>query len=78
MDADGSYPNHPGGFKVLGIIVGVLALVLSLMVLTDPFFGLGLAVALLRLGLIFGGIAAIAARAAGTKMEMPAAPREAI
>ena len=70
---DGSNPNLPGGFKALGIVVGVLALILSFMVLADPLFGLGLAVAFLSIGLIFGGIAAIASGVAGVKMAMPAA-----
>ena len=68
---DGSNPNLPGGFKALGIIVGVLALVLSFLVLADPFFGLGLAVAFLSIGLIFGGIAAVASGVAGVKMAAP-------
>jgi uncharacterized membrane protein HdeD (DUF308 family) len=70
---DGSNPNLPGGFKALGVIVGVLALILSFIVLADPIFGLGLAVVFLSIGLIFGGLAAIASGAAGVKMAMPAA-----
>ena len=70
---DGSNPNLPGGFKALGIIVGVLALVLSFLVLADPLFGLGLAVAFLSIGLIFGGLAAIASGVAGVKMAAPVA-----
>ena len=68
---DGSNPNLPGGFKALGVIVGVLALVLSFLVLADPLFGLGLAVAFLSIGLIFGGIAAVASGVAGVKMAAP-------
>ena len=70
---DGSNPNLPGGYKALGVIVGVIALVLSFIVLADPLFGLGLAVVFLSLGLIFGGLAAIASGAAGVKMAVPVA-----
>ncbi|MEE9592048.1 MAG: DUF308 domain-containing protein [Thermoplasmata archaeon] len=69
---DASDPNLPGGMKALGIIVGVLAFVLSFMVLADPIFGLALSVTFLSIGLIFGGIAAIGAGAMGVKLAIPA------
>lgn len=73
---DGANAELPGAIRALGIVVGILALIMSFLVLADPYFGLGLATFFLSFGLIFGGIAALGSGIAGGKMgmAMPAQP----
>ena len=49
-------PGLPGWLRALGIVVGILALILWILVLVFPGFGAPLLIAFLAVGLIFHGI----------------------
>ncbi|MFQ6013750.1 MAG: HdeD family acid-resistance protein [Thermoplasmata archaeon] len=49
-------PRLPGWLRTLGIAVGIIALILWILVLVFPGFGVALLIAILAVGLIFHGI----------------------
>jgi uncharacterized membrane protein HdeD (DUF308 family) len=49
-------PGLPGWLRALGVVVGILALILWVLVLVFPGFGTFLLIAFLAMGLIFHGI----------------------
>ena len=56
LGASISEPGLPGWLRALGIVVGVLAIILWVIVLIYPAFGAALLIAFLAVGLIFHGI----------------------
>ncbi|MFQ5919527.1 MAG: HdeD family acid-resistance protein [Thermoplasmata archaeon] len=49
-------PGLPGWLRALGIVVGIIAIILWILVLVFPGFGVALLIAFLAVGLIFHGI----------------------
>ena len=68
---EGFAGHHSGWSRFFLIGVGILAVIISIMVLVSPIFGAQLAGVIISIGLLITGIQMIATGVAGRKLEMP-------
>ena len=69
--AEGFAHRVSGGLRALNIGVGILAIVLSILVMVSPAFGSAFAGVIIAIGLLIVGMYMIAAGIEGTRLKLP-------
>jgi uncharacterized membrane protein HdeD (DUF308 family) len=69
--AEGFAAKVSGGLRALLIGTGILAIVLSILVMVSPLFGAALAGVIIAIGLLITGMYMVAAGVEGTRLKLP-------